>query len=41
VKPQRAFEKIERAIEADVVARIFDTPAGMADRRAIAPQGLT
>src|SRR5947209_1524091 len=37
---QRTFKKIERAIETDFVACVFDAEAGVADRRAIAPEGF-
>jgi hypothetical protein len=38
MEPQRAFEKIKRAVEADFIARVFDAEAGMPDSRAIAPE---
>jgi hypothetical protein len=41
VQPQRAFEKIEGAIERGIVARVLDAEAGVADRRAVAAERFT
>jgi hypothetical protein len=40
VAPQRVFKKIERTVEADFIARVFDAEAGMPDRRAVAAEGF-